>query len=119
MTSPHGSSAPLARFAPEVGAAFERFQAAGDRAALLLVVTAIVESFVPTPRDGGPVPVVTPEKALVADLGFDSIAIAEAVFLFEDLFGVSIGNKDLAGLRTVRDLCEYVERRAGALRASS
>jgi len=119
MSSLLGKPDLLNRFSPEARAAFERFKASGDSASLGVVVTAIVAAFMPAPPKGAPHPEVTPEKALIADLGFDSIAIAETVFFFEDLFGVSIGNRELLTLRTVRDLCEYIEHRSGAARVQS
>lgn len=119
MSSPHGTQTPLERFSPEVRTAFDRFKATGDRAALATVVSAIVAAFMPVPAKGAPRPEVTLDKALIADLGFDSIAIAETVFFFEDLFGVSIGNKELLSLRTVQDLCAYIEYRASGARAAS
>lgn len=119
MSSPYGTPSPLDRFSPEVRAAFDRFKASGDAEGLTLVVVAIVASFMPMPAKGATAPEVTPDKALIADLGFDSIAIAETVFFFEDLFGVSIGNKELMSLRTVRDLCQYIEYRSGAARVPS
>jgi acyl carrier protein len=119
MSSPTSTSSPLDRFSPEVRAAFDRFKASGDAEALNLVVTAIVASFMPMPAKGAVAPEVTPDKALIADLGFDSIAIAETVFFFEDLFGVSIGNKELMSLRTVRELCQFIEYKSGASRAPS
>lgn len=119
MSSPNGTSSPLDRFSPEVRTALDRFKASGDADALTVVVVAIVASFVPVPPKGVPVPEVTLDKALIADLGFDSIAIAETVFFFEDTFGVSIGNKELMSLRTVRDLCQYIEYRSGAARVPS
>lgn len=119
MSSPSSTSAPLDRFPPEVRSAFARFRSAGDASALRVVVTAVVASFMPAPKDGSLAPAVTPETALIDDLGFDSVAIAETVFFFEDLFGVSISNRELAGLRTVADMCRYIEYRGGAVRASS
>ncbi len=119
MSSSRDSASPLDRFPPDVRTAFERFRATRDCEALTLVVTAIVSSFMPVPAKGISAPAVTPDKALVADLGFDSIAIAETVFFFEDLFGVTIGNKELMSLRTVRDLCQYIEYRSGAARVTS
>jgi acyl carrier protein len=119
MSNSCGTTSPLDRFPPEVRAAFERFKASRDVEALTVVVVAIVVSYMPVPPKGAPVPVVTPDKALIADLGFDSIAIAETLFFFEDLFGVTIGNQELMSLRTVSDLCRYIECRAGAARTGS
>lgn len=118
MSSPNPASNPLDRFSPAVRTAFDQYKATGDAAALTTVVSAIVAGFMPATGKGATAEI-TPDKALIADLGFDSIAIAETVFFFEDLFGVSISNKELMELRTVRDLCQYIEYRAGAARPSS
>lgn len=47
----------------------------------------------------------------LADLLIDSLALVELVMVLEDVFDVGIGDPDLAGLRTVDDLCAAVRRR--------
>lgn len=37
------------------------------------------------------------------DLGLDSLALAEAMFKIEDLFGIRVENEELAELRTLAD----------------
>lgn len=116
MSSPRGPASHLDRFPSEVRSAFAEFRRSGSPEALACVVTAIVESFRPSAAHDVSV---TLDTALVADLSFDSIAIAETVFFFEDLFGVSINNNELSGLRTVRDLCDFIHEHAGGTTSST
>ncbi len=37
------------------------------------------------------------------DLGVDSLAVAELIFLIEDTFGVAISDEEIGGLQTIRD----------------
>jgi acyl carrier protein len=58
---------------------------------------------------------VTPGTDFADDLGIDSLTMVEVVVGIEDRFGVRIVDDDVAGLRTVADAAEYIERvRVGA-----
>lgn len=48
---------------------------------------------------------------LIEDLGFDSLAVAEIVFFFEDLLQISIPTPEVTSLQTVKDLHAFVERK--------
>ena len=94
--------------------AFTRFEATGDPAALDRVIFAILEDFIPrTP--GGPLAAQPGSTRLVDDLGFDSLAITEVVFFIEDLFGISIANKEIIQVRTLDDLRSFVRSKVTAI----
>ena len=91
-------------------AAFERFHAGGDPAALDLVVLAILEDFIPrTPA--APLAALPGTTRLIDDLGFDSLAITEVVFFTEDLFGSTISNQEILQVRTLDDLRSFLRRK--------
>ncbi len=98
----------LAPFAPEVGEAFRRYLSQRDMSAADEVVIAILKDHVPS-RKVAQIPAkLTDESTLMGDLGIDSVSISDAVFVIEEIFDVSIANKDLATLRTVGDLRNYL-----------
>ena len=47
----------------------------------------------------------------IEDLGLDSLTITEFVFFFEDIFGLKITNDDLARMRTLRELKQFLSAR--------
>jgi acyl carrier protein len=53
---------------------------------------------------------VTPEKSFVDDLDIDSLSMVEIAVQTEDKYGVKIPDEDLAGLRTVGDVVEYIQK---------
>lgn len=97
---------PLARFPAEVRHAFARFRG-GDAGALDPILNAIVRDFMPCRERASDGPL-SPGAALAEDLGFDSLAIAEAVFFLEDLFQVRISNQEILQVRTVGDLHGFI-----------
>ena len=105
------------RHLPEVArAAFHRFQARGDPSELDPVIFAILEDYIPcdsaTPLAGLP-----GGTQLVADLGFDSLAITEVIFFTEDLLGISISNEEIIQVRSLDDLRGFIRRKV-AVRAT-
>jgi len=105
----------LRHFPREVGEAFERLRASGDAAALEAVIHAVVRDHIPAQQRAAAAPL-TPSTALIDDLGFDSMAISELVFFFEDLFQVSITNEEILRVRTVGELCAFVGDKLAAAR---
>ena len=55
----------------------------------------------------------TRESELVADLGFDSLQVLEAVSELEDRFSVTIPTDDLPSARTVGDVVDQVAKLVG------
>ena len=108
--NPHdGAKAALARFPAAVLDAYERYRQAGDREAIDAVVQAAVIDY--RPAGTGAPPAISAGTRLFEDLGYDSVAVAELIFFFEDLFDVTIANEDIAGVRTLGDLRDCVARK--------
>src|ERR1700722_12458182 len=53
---------------------------------------------------------ITPEKSFVDDLDIDSLSMVEIAVQTEDKYGVKIPDEDLAGLRTVGDVVNYIQK---------
>ncbi len=101
----------LARYPAEAQTAYAHFQQVRDPAAADQIVLAVIRQHIPRKNQlptGDPLPA---NARLMADLGYDSLAIAEVVFLFEDLFKVRITQAELTPLRTVADLRAFVRKK--------
>lgn len=98
----------LKNFPARIRESYARFAATKDPAAADEVVIAIVRDHVPVKKQAATPGVLTDAMSLTADLGIDSVAIADAVFMLEDVFGVSIATKELVRLRTVGDLRAFI-----------
>lgn len=105
-------SDPLAKFPPDAREAHQRFLTSGDAASLDTVVLAVVQRFQSSPT-------ALPDSArLTADLGLDSLALAEIVFFLEDLYQVSITNEELTSITTIGDLRTFIRRKIFATRTA-
>jgi len=111
MPTPSAIPPPLVRFPAEVRAAYQTFRNSRDEAALRVVILAAVLDFMPKSSTHSRAEPLRLDQRLIDDLGFDSLAVAETVFFFEDLFQVTIKNEDILALRTVGELCDFVARR--------
>jgi len=111
MPTPSDLPQPLVRFPAEVRAAYQIFRDSRDEAALQVVIFAAVRDFVPRNSAHSRTDPLRDDERLIEDLGFDSLAVAETVFFFEDLFKVTIKNEDILALHTVGELCDFVARR--------
>ena len=88
--------------------AYARFQNSGGPSDVDIVVLAVVRDFIPkhvAPPASQPL---ADDAKLMADLGFDSLAIAETVFFLEDLFAVKISNAEIMQVSTVAELRAFV-----------
>ena len=110
---------PLAKFPENVRQAYQDYQTTRNARALHVVVLAVVRDHVPkhlAPPPDQPLP---ENAALMNDLGFDSLAIAELVFFLEELLKVKITNAEIIGVRTVGELRAFVELKLGSPAATS
>ena len=53
-----------------------------------------------------------PEASLLDDLGADSLDVVELVMALEEAFGIEVPDEDAENIRTIADICAYVEARA-------
>jgi acyl carrier protein len=93
--------------------AYQRFQNDGDPKAFRTVLHHLMADFEPDLAERSP-DILADTVHLVDDLGYNSLAITEMVFFFEDLFGVAITNSELRGLLTVGDLRRFVSEKIRA-----
>lgn len=102
----------------KIRASYQRYITHNDMEAADEVVLAIVKDHVPS-RKVAQIPTdLTDSSTLVGDLGIDSVSIADAVFVLEDVFDVSISNKELIRLRTVGDLRTFIRSKHSKTAAS-
>jgi acyl carrier protein len=91
-------------------AAYHQFLRDGNPETLDPVIFAILEDFIPQ-SPTRPLPEMPGTFELIADLGFDSLAITEVVFFTEDLFGITITNEEIIQVRTLEDLRKFIHRK--------
>ncbi|MBR4799495.1 MAG: acyl carrier protein [Clostridia bacterium] len=53
------------------------------------------------------------DASVLEDLGADSLDIVEMLMTLEDEMNITIPDDDVAGLRTVNDIADYLENAAG------
>ncbi|MBO4277223.1 MAG: acyl carrier protein [Clostridia bacterium] len=53
------------------------------------------------------------DASVLEDLGADSLDIVEMLMTLEDEMNITIPDDDVAGLRTVKDIADYLENAAG------
>ena len=101
----------LARYPVEARDAYERFRTTGDAAALRTVILAAVRDFMPKKNFGAGQIEIRDDMKLMEDLGYDSLAVAETVFFFEDLFNVRIETAELMSVTTIGELLSFVSEK--------
>ncbi len=97
-------------------AAYRRFHAGGEIAELDAVIVGILESYIPKAKSRS-LAELPGSTHLMADLGFDSLAITEVVFATEDLLGIRIANEEILQVLTLDDLRGFIRRKAAELPA--
>ena len=50
------------------------------------------------------------ESNIMKDLGADSLDVVELLMAIEEAFGVSVPDDDVPGLKTVKDIADYIEK---------
>ena len=53
---------------------------------------------------------ITLTSRLVEDLGADSLDVVELIMAFEDEFGVTLPDEDIASMKTVADVINYIKK---------
>ena len=56
---------------------------------------------------------ITMEAELIADLGINSLDLADLVFTCEEKFNITIGDDELQGFSTVGDIVAFLEKKIG------
>ena len=56
---------------------------------------------------------VKPESLIMKDLGADSLDMVELAMAFEAEYGVKIETDDIAGIKTVQDLADFIAAKQG------
>ncbi len=56
---------------------------------------------------------ITPDAELAADLGINSLELADMVYSCEEKFDITIDDEDLHKFRTVNDVVKYLENAKG------
>jgi acyl carrier protein len=111
-----GRDEALRSLSPAAQAAFQVFLDSSDAHALDQVIMAILEDYIPNPA-ARPLSELPGSTLLMADLGFDSLAIAEVVFFTEDLLAIRITNEEIVQVHTLDDLRSFVRSKALTRRA--
>lgn len=93
----------LRGFPPETVQACAEFQATGSWDAFDRAVLDLIHHHL-SPKPPRPLHTYPGSTALVADLGLDSIAMVELVFVFEDLFKAKLPQEELLQVVTIDDL---------------
>lgn len=111
----HATRAELLAHLPEtIQARYRQFLATRDVQAADEVVLAIIKDHVPAKKAAQIPAVLTDQSTLTGDLGIDSVSIADALFVLEEVFDVSISNRDIANLRTLGDLKKFLRSKLAA-----
>lgn len=107
ILSPDVAAEKLEGYPPEILDAYHAFHERREPADLDRVVFGLIGFLMPVPAEQ-PLAQMDDSTRLREDLQIDSITIAEAVFLIEELFDISIRNEDLMKIETIGDLRNHL-----------
>jgi acyl carrier protein len=96
---------------------YDEFMKTGDEQALGALVVEVLKYCLAKNLDQKADVKWVDDARLVEDLGFDSLATIETVFFFEDLFHISVSNEEIAKVKTLGDLRQFVRGKLGAAKA--
>lgn len=99
----------LAGFPPEVVDQYIAFAADGDPIRLDSVVLGVLQFHLPHPPSQ-PLSAMTGSTRLLEDLGCDSLAMIDMLFVAEEIFGVRLTDDELARVTTLDDLLAHFRR---------
>lgn len=54
---------------------------------------------------------IKPESDIIKDLGCDSLDIVDMLMSVEEEFGVTVGDKDVAEMRTMADVVNFIDNK--------
>lgn len=108
--TPEQIKADLMGFASPCVDAALRYHANGVADALIEMLPGMIEFHLPS-GVARPPAVLEDELRLNQDLGLDSLALTEMAFKLDDLFGIPIETREMAGVQTVGDLKTFLMRK--------
>ncbi len=108
-TAQERARASFAGFPQRVGSAYLAFAETGDAASLDTVVLGVLQFYLPK-KPAGTLDALPGSTRLVEDLGCDSLAIMDVVFMVEGLFDIKIDDAALPQLATLDDLRTHLRR---------
>lgn len=112
MNIPDPAFDKLKRLPTAATADYRAFRASGDEEALTRLIIAVLTNHAPDKAEA--VKEWRDDLNLIGDIGFDSLAIAETIFFFEDLFQISISNEEIVRVHTVGELRAFVKMKASS-----
>ena len=91
--------------------AYHAFKRTGDPFQLDAIIEGVLDFYRPGPDERPPISTLPPETELMADLGLDSLAMTEMVFMTEELFDLQVEIEELMPIRTIADLKQFMRQR--------
>jgi acyl carrier protein len=90
-----------------------RFHAGGDVNEVIAMLPGIIEFHLPGGATKPPAELADGLR-LNQDIGLDSLSLTEMAFKMDDLFGIDIEIREIAGVETVGDLKAFILRKLGS-----